>query len=268
MLSTHLARRPPSLPAGETANGDFPDVAVSTMAAIVANAEVGVDYYSQYSFIRYWTTRGGTRAIPSAELVLASAASMAVGYHEDTTPEILRPKMAKGHLETLIVCLTKDGSAANLVAKYRPPCPVVVLSTEEQVRGKAWGPASECRAAPAAAPAVSSIAPPRCVASRRHAQVLRQSNLVFGHIPLKVDKLSMGAQAAADLGGKHVAEMLHVAPEGANVVVVHGKAGAEADGDPVRVRCALTMETAAVVRLLHAGALQQLVPARHSLLRC
>ena len=38
---------------GESANGDFPDVAVSTMAAIVANAETGVDFYSQYSFIRY-----------------------------------------------------------------------------------------------------------------------------------------------------------------------------------------------------------------------
>lgn len=38
---------------GESANGDFPDTAVSTMAAIVANAEIGVDYYSQYSFIRY-----------------------------------------------------------------------------------------------------------------------------------------------------------------------------------------------------------------------
>lgn len=31
--------------AGETANGNFPDKAVSTMAAIVANAEVGVNYY-------------------------------------------------------------------------------------------------------------------------------------------------------------------------------------------------------------------------------
>jgi pyruvate kinase len=32
-------------PAGETANGAFPDKAVSTMAAIVANAEVGINYY-------------------------------------------------------------------------------------------------------------------------------------------------------------------------------------------------------------------------------
>lgn len=38
--------------AGETANGKFFDTAVATMAAIVANAEVGVDYYSQVNFIR------------------------------------------------------------------------------------------------------------------------------------------------------------------------------------------------------------------------
>ncbi len=46
-------RVPPLVLPGESANGDFPDTAVRTMAAIVANAEVGVDYYSQYSFIRY-----------------------------------------------------------------------------------------------------------------------------------------------------------------------------------------------------------------------
>lgn len=40
------------LPAGESANGKFSDTAVRTMAAIVANAEVGVDYYSQFNFIR------------------------------------------------------------------------------------------------------------------------------------------------------------------------------------------------------------------------
>jgi pyruvate kinase len=40
--------------AGESANGQFPVEAVSTMAAIVANAETGVDYYSQFNFISYW----------------------------------------------------------------------------------------------------------------------------------------------------------------------------------------------------------------------
>ncbi len=42
---------------GETANGEFADVAVSTMAAIVSTAEIGVDYYSQFSFIRHWATK-------------------------------------------------------------------------------------------------------------------------------------------------------------------------------------------------------------------
>lgn len=42
---------------GETANGKFPDTAVSTMAAIVSTAEIGVDYYSQFSFIRHWATK-------------------------------------------------------------------------------------------------------------------------------------------------------------------------------------------------------------------
>jgi pyruvate kinase len=42
---------------GETASGDFADTAVATMADIVATAEIGVDYYSQFSFIRYWATK-------------------------------------------------------------------------------------------------------------------------------------------------------------------------------------------------------------------
>jgi pyruvate kinase len=37
---------------GETANGDFSETAVDTMASIVANAEQGVEYISQYDFIR------------------------------------------------------------------------------------------------------------------------------------------------------------------------------------------------------------------------
>lgn len=44
--------RAPLLRTGESANGKFPDTAVRTMAAIVANAETGVDYYSQFNFIR------------------------------------------------------------------------------------------------------------------------------------------------------------------------------------------------------------------------
>jgi pyruvate kinase len=37
---------------GETANGDFPAITVSTMASIVANAEIGVMYQQQFTFLR------------------------------------------------------------------------------------------------------------------------------------------------------------------------------------------------------------------------
>lgn len=58
--------------AGESANGEFPDLAVSTMAAIVANAEVGVDYYSQHSFIRcvgvcVWVVPVWSKGVGSAQ---------------------------------------------------------------------------------------------------------------------------------------------------------------------------------------------------------
>ncbi len=33
-----------AVPAGETANGSFPDLAVATMVSIAANAEVGTNY--------------------------------------------------------------------------------------------------------------------------------------------------------------------------------------------------------------------------------
>ncbi|MGB1592622.1 MAG: pyruvate kinase, partial [Promethearchaeia archaeon] len=42
---------------GETANGAFPDAAVRTMAAIVANSECGVNRLDVFNFIRKWTPK-------------------------------------------------------------------------------------------------------------------------------------------------------------------------------------------------------------------
>jgi pyruvate kinase len=39
---------------GETANGSFPADAVRIMSDIAGNAELGIDYYSQFLFIRFW----------------------------------------------------------------------------------------------------------------------------------------------------------------------------------------------------------------------
>lgn len=57
---------------GETANGAFPDVAVSTMAAICQNAEQMVTGHRRFDFLRNSTPK----PMPDAEAV-ASAAVMA-----------------------------------------------------------------------------------------------------------------------------------------------------------------------------------------------
>ncbi len=53
----------------------------------------------------------------SDEAVLSSAASMAVGFHEDTTPEVLRVKDKQKELN-LICCVTKTGEAWRVLEQF------------------------------------------------------------------------------------------------------------------------------------------------------
>ncbi|PNW83558.1 hypothetical protein CHLRE_05g234700v5 [Chlamydomonas reinhardtii] len=181
---------------GESANGDFPDIAVSTMAAIVANAEVGVDYYSQYSFIRYWATKGNEIAMTPDECMMSSVASMAVGFTEDTTPEAFR-RVARNNTLTIIVVLTADGRAANLVSKYRPPCLVVVASTNEQV--------------------------------------LRQAAVSFGQVPLALASLELDSQDLAEKAVEKVRSLGLVAQHtpDCRLIVARGRNSGSADVEPV-----------------------------------
>ncbi len=97
---------------GETANGDFPREAVATMAAIVENAELGVDYYSQYAFIQYWNTQGRNRTVAAAESTFSSISKMAVDFNEDTNDD-------GSNDGVLIFVLTETGAAADFVTKVR-----------------------------------------------------------------------------------------------------------------------------------------------------
>ena len=80
----------------------------------------------------YWATKGNELTMAPKECILSSAASMAVFFTEDTTPEVLK-RASKHQPTTLIVVLTADGSAAQTISKYRPPCLTVVASTSQQV---------------------------------------------------------------------------------------------------------------------------------------
>ncbi|EFJ51783.1 hypothetical protein VOLCADRAFT_120419 [Volvox carteri f. nagariensis] len=190
---------------GESANGDFPDTAVRTMAAIVANAEVGVDYYSQYSFIRYWATKGNELAMEPAECMLSSAASMAVGFTEDTTPEpsaisltiLAFRRVARSTAVTLVVVLTENGRAANLISKYRPPCLVVVAST--------------------------------------NAQVLRQASVSFGQVPLLLESLEIESEELAEKALEKVRSLGLLPPfaHDCRMIVARGRHTGSADSDPI-----------------------------------
>ncbi|GLC61308.1 hypothetical protein PLESTB_001741900 [Pleodorina starrii] len=181
---------------GESANGDFPDTAVRTMAAIVANAEVGVDYYSQYSFIRYWATKGNERAMEPDECMLSSAASMAVGFSEDTTPEAFK-RASRVSAVTLIVVITESGRAANLVSKYRPPCLVIVASA--------------------------------------NAQVLRQASVSFSQVPLRLDSLDIESEDLAERALAKVRSLGLMSPTTHDVrmIVTRGRHTGSADSDPI-----------------------------------
>jgi pyruvate kinase len=112
---------------GETANGAFPEMAVSTMAAIATNAELGVDYWAQYQFLH--RSNAYTHKVGSLEASLAQIAFSAVCFSAD--------KDGDGVIDategTAIVLLDETGKAADLVTKYRPPCPVFVCTTSKSV---------------------------------------------------------------------------------------------------------------------------------------
>ena len=100
---------------GETANGEFPRQAVETMAAIVLNAELGVDYYSQFAFIQYWNTQGKNRTVSAEESTLSSVSKMAVDFSEDTNGDASNDGV-------LIIVLTESGAAADLISKVCSCC--------------------------------------------------------------------------------------------------------------------------------------------------
>jgi pyruvate kinase len=112
---------------GETANGSFPESAVQTMARIVENAELGIDYYEQMNFVRYWSLKQGL--LDKLQSMYFAVAKTAEEYGED--------KNGDGLIDSdegaLIVAFTETGVAADLLSKYRPPCPIFVASTNEAV---------------------------------------------------------------------------------------------------------------------------------------
>jgi len=159
---------------GETANGAFPAKAVATMAAMAANAELAKVTTASVSFLRDFTQRPFT--------TLESAAASAGAGAIDCGAE-------------LIVVVTSGGLAARAVSKYRPPCPVLVVTAD---------------------PAVA-----------------RQTGAFFAQYPMCVPDLAAedwGALRAGAAVAKAVA--MGLCGGGGNIVVVAGPGGGDADACP------------------------------------
>jgi pyruvate kinase len=112
---------------GETANGAFPDKAVETMAAIVKNAELGIDYWAQYNFLS--RMNAGAGRISSLEASIASVAKTSVEYSADANGD----GVISAEEGTDIIVITEDGVASDLLSKYRPPCPIFVVTNNPYV---------------------------------------------------------------------------------------------------------------------------------------
>ncbi|KAL2557111.1 Pyruvate kinase family protein [Forsythia ovata] len=95
---------------GETAAGAYPEVAVRTMAKICIEAESTIEYADVFKRI--------TANAPVPMSPLESLASSAV-------------RTANSAKATLILVLTRGGSTAKLVAKYRPGMPILSVVVPE-----------------------------------------------------------------------------------------------------------------------------------------
>merc|ERR1711920_551786 len=97
---------------GETANGKFPEAAVSCMRKICEQGEMVLDYKTLYLQMRMKILDLGN--ITPVESVCSSAVKCTV---DSNCP--------------LIVALTETGSTARLIAKYRPKAPILAITASE-----------------------------------------------------------------------------------------------------------------------------------------
>jgi pyruvate kinase len=109
---------------GETANGIGPANAVSTMAAIAANAELGVDTHFVFREIQR-----GNLNVSAIEAVCKTCVRNTLVFSEDIDGD----GVVDATEGALLIVITSTGEAAALVSKYRPCCPIVVATDKDSV---------------------------------------------------------------------------------------------------------------------------------------
>ena len=95
---------------GETAAGQYPLEAVQTMARIALRAESSIDYEGRFRKREYGTQTDITSAISHATVTSAHDLKASA-----------------------IITVTKSGTTARVISKYRPSCMIIGCTTSEQV---------------------------------------------------------------------------------------------------------------------------------------
>ncbi|MGN0687693.1 MAG: pyruvate kinase [Oscillospiraceae bacterium] len=104
---------------GETAAGDHPVEAVKTMALIAETTEKAIDYKKRFYKLEARSSLNVSTAISHATV----AAAMDLGA-------------------TAIITVTKTGSTARMISRYRPECPIISCTTSETAMRQlnmSWG---------------------------------------------------------------------------------------------------------------------------------
>lgn len=100
---------------GETASGKYPVKAVSTMNEICVEAEAALNNGLFFRHITQISSRIGATMVSTKETVACSAVNAALERQA-----------------CAIVCMSLTGTTAQLIAKYRPPCPIICCTPNPQ----------------------------------------------------------------------------------------------------------------------------------------
>ncbi len=104
---------------GETAAGAYPIEAVETMARIALKTEADINYVDRFSNANYNSKTDITAAISHATVTSAHDLKASA-----------------------IITVTKSGSTARMISRYRPDCPIISCTTSETVyrqQNLSWG---------------------------------------------------------------------------------------------------------------------------------
>lgn len=104
---------------GETAAGQYPLEAVETMARIAVKTESNINYVTQFANAPYDTKHDITAAISHATVTSAHDLNASA-----------------------VITVTKAGTTARMISRYRPNCPIISCTTSQQVwrqMNLSWG---------------------------------------------------------------------------------------------------------------------------------